>query len=102
MKIEFDKSKSERNIKERGLAFDAVIDMDWQTAVYDEDVRKVYPERRFIASGYVGFRLHIVCFAHIEDGIRIISFRKANKREVKKYEETIIKNQNINDQIWQG
>ena len=32
-------------------------------------------------------RLHFVCFTETEKGIRVISFRKANKREVKRYEQ---------------
>jgi len=35
----------------------------------------------------LGKRLHIVCFTETKDGIRIISFRKANNREVKRYEQ---------------
>ena len=30
-------------------------------------------------------RLHVLCFTEIPDGIRVISFRKANAREVKRY-----------------
>jgi uncharacterized protein len=29
--------------------------------------------------------MHVVCFAETADGIRAISFRKANAREVKRY-----------------
>ncbi|MCW9733807.1 hypothetical protein L5B97_10105 [Avibacterium sp. 20-15] len=32
-------------------------------------------------------RLHILVFTPIKTGIRVISFRKANAREVKKYED---------------
>jgi uncharacterized protein len=34
-------------------------------------------------------RLHVVCFTTIGESYRIISFRKANKREVRKYEKEI-------------
>lgn len=86
MKIDFDPQKSERNAQSRGLPFGDVAEFDWETALYIEDDRKVYPERRFVASGLIGDRLHIVCFTPIEGGVRIISFRKANSREVKRYE----------------
>ena len=32
-------------------------------------------------------RLHVLCFTPIDGGIRVISFRKANDREVRKYDE---------------
>lgn len=85
MKIDFDPKKSERNDRERGLPFERVAEFDWGTALYLEDDRKIYSERRFVASELIGERLYIVCFTPI-GGVRIISFRKANLREVKRYE----------------
>lgn len=53
-----------------------------------EDTRKPYPERRFEAVEPIGERLHVVVFAAITGGIRVISFRKANLREEKRYEKS--------------
>ena len=85
MKIAFDPAKSERNRRERGLPFDRAADFDWETALYYLDVRKPYPERRVLALGYIDDRLHVICFTEIPDGVRIISFRKANEREVRRH-----------------
>ena len=71
------------------MPFDRVADFDWETALYSEDVRHIYPERRFIAIGYLEERLHVLCFTPIKDGVRVISFRKANVREVKRYDKEI-------------
>lgn len=90
MKIEFVPKKSEKNATERGLPFEWVADFDWENAVYTEDDRKEYSEQRFVAVGYMGARLHVICFTPIERGVRIISFRKANSREVKRHEKEII------------
>ena len=87
MKIEFDKNKSDKNITERNLSFEKAIDFDWENALYAEDIRKDYSEKRIIALGYLEKRLHVICFSEINGGVRIISFRKANQREVKRYEE---------------
>ncbi len=87
MKIDFDPIKSERNIKLRSLSFDRAGDFDWETAIYYEDDRMDYPEDRIIALGFLGVRLHVICFTPIDGGVRIISFRKANRREVRCYEE---------------
>ena len=87
VKIEFDAAKSERNIAERGLPFTRVIDFDWETALISADSRFPYPEPRFVALGFIGERLHVVCFTPIAGGIRVISFRKANQREVGHHEQ---------------
>jgi len=89
MKIDFDPKKSNKNSHDRGLSFSRAIDFDWGAARYVEDIRHVYPERRFIAMGYLDGRLHVLCFTPIEGGVRIISFRKANLREVRRYEKEI-------------
>jgi uncharacterized DUF497 family protein len=87
MKIDFDLAKSERNTESRSLSFDRAVDFDWQTAIYYEDLRVDYPETRIIALGFLGVRLHVICFTPIDGGVRIISFRKANRREVRYYED---------------
>ena len=92
MEISFDPSKNDKNLSERQLSFTRVIDFDWGSALVKEDVRKNYPERRFIAIGYLDKRLHVLCFAETELGIRVISFRKANEREGKVYEQKIAAN----------
>jgi uncharacterized DUF497 family protein len=67
------------------LPFERAVDLDWADAVILEDARNPYPERRFVAVGYLGNRLHVLCFTPAEEGIRIISFRKANQREARKH-----------------
>lgn len=85
MKIEFDPAKSDKNRQQRGLPFDRAADFDWQGAMFSEDDRQLYPERRFVGVGYLDNRLHVICFTPIPGGVRIISFRKANEREAKRH-----------------
>ena len=85
MKISFDKAKDEKNIEQRSLSFEMVVDLDWDNAVIWEDTRKAYGEQRFIAAGYIGKRLHMVVFTRREEIVRVISLHKANITEVKKY-----------------
>jgi len=87
MKIAFDLAKSEKNARERGLPFELTQEFEWQNAEAEDDTRFAYPERRVVATGFFRGRLHVVCFTPIKDGARIISFRRANKREIRKYEE---------------
>jgi uncharacterized DUF497 family protein len=89
MRIDFDVDKSTKNNHERGLPFERASEFIWETALYSEDIRHAYPERRFVAIGYLEERLHVICFTPIKGGVRIISFRKANLREVKRHEKEI-------------
>lgn len=86
VRIEFDPAKNERNIRERGLSFSLVAEFDFETAIYAVDNRRDYGEVRFRALGYLDGRLHALVFIGIPEGIRIISFRRANQREVVLYE----------------
>jgi len=86
-KIEFDPDKSEKNFRERGLPFHIVRDFDFETALVQPDDRHAYPEPRYVSIGDLNNRLHVVCFTSIAGGIRVISLRKANSREVKRYEQ---------------
>jgi len=88
MKIDFDPVKSEQNIKLRSLSFDRAGDFDWETAIYITDDRRDYGETRIRAFGFIDDRLHAIVFAPIAEGVRIISLRKANQREVRNYEKT--------------
>ena len=85
MRIDFDPVKSEQNTKLRCLSFDRAGDFDWETAIYCVDNREEYPETRIIALGFLGERLHVICFTPTDGGARISSFRKANRREVRRY-----------------
>ncbi len=85
VKITFDPAKNAKNIAERDLSFERAADFDFDGAEVWEDDRFVYPERRYLALGYVGDRLHVLCFALIKGGIRVISFRKANAKEARRH-----------------
>lgn len=86
MKIEFDPVKNMTNIRTRGLSFERAADFDLVGAWVWEDTRKDYGETRYVALGWLEGRLHVLCFTPIDGGLRVISFRKANKREEKLYE----------------
>ena len=90
MKIEYDSDKNNWNIKERNLSFEQAIELEWETAHIIEDIRHDYSEQRFVAIARLQERLHVICFTPITGGIRVISFRKANSREVKRYEQATI------------
>jgi len=86
VRISFDPAKSKRNAAERGLPFDLAAEFDFETALIGQDRRQDYGEIRWLALGLIGGRLHALCYTERDDGIRVISLRKANAREVKVYD----------------
>jgi uncharacterized DUF497 family protein len=85
MKIEFDQAKSEKNRLERGFSFQLAAQFELETALIRLDVRNNYGEPRFNALGLIDDRLFHMTFTVRGDAIRVISLRKANKREVNYY-----------------
>ena len=85
MRIEFDPAKNQRNVQKHGISLADVVDFDWDTALVEEDLRSIYAERRFEATGWLGNRLHVVIYCKRGIATRVISFRKANDREFDEY-----------------
>lgn len=84
--ISFDPAKSERNLAERGISFDQAAEFEWDTALVVEDLRQDYGERRFRALGLIAGRLHALVFTPRAGSVHVISLRKANRRETRRYE----------------
>jgi len=79
---------NKRNIELRGLSFEMAKELDWHLAILWRDRRKEYAEIRECALAPLLGRVYFVTFTVRNGKILIISFRKANKREVKNYEKT--------------
>jgi uncharacterized protein len=87
LEIEFDPAKSDENLRLRGLSFSIVEDFDFETALTAEDKRFGYSERRWFSLGLIGARVFAVAFTWRNERLRVISFRKANARETRRYEQ---------------
>ncbi|NYT25611.1 BrnT family toxin [Alcaligenaceae bacterium] len=85
MNYVFDPAKNALNVRNHGVFFAAAADFDWETAVVDIDDRYEYGEARLIATGLIGERVYVMVFNLRETSVRIISLRRANRREVKRY-----------------
>jgi uncharacterized protein len=83
VEITFDPQKNERNLRERNLGFDEAAQFHFLSASYFGEFRG--GENRIVGIGYLGKRLHVLCFIPTGRGIRVISFRKANDREARKH-----------------
>jgi uncharacterized DUF497 family protein len=85
MKIEYDAAKSRRNAERRGVHFADAIELLSGPHVMQGDARRDYGARRVIAYGLIRGRMHVCVYTLRGDTYRIISLRKANRREVDAY-----------------
>lgn len=86
MELEWDEDKRQRCLRERGLDFADVIRFEFERAVTLPDRRKDYGEERFNSMGYLDDVLCNVCWTMRNDRFPVISLRKCNERERKKYQ----------------
>ena len=87
MKIAFDSTKDAANLEKHGVPLILAEQLNWETALTWRDERKDYGEDRMCALVLIGNRLFSVAFVDRRNTRRIISLRKANRREVKRYVE---------------
>jgi len=87
VEVSFDPIKNTLNIELRGLSFERAAEFEFATAWIVVDDRKDYGETRYRAIGFLAERLHALVFTETQGGIRVISFRKANQREERLYEQ---------------
>lgn len=85
MKITFDPAKRDATLRDRGLDFSHATLVFAGRVVEYEDRRFAYPERRLITIGFLKGRMVVLIWTPVSDGRRIISMRKANDREKKRY-----------------
>jgi len=86
MRYEWNEGKSAANRAKHGLDFIEAEEFCWDTALETVDDRADYGEERWIALGLIGVRVHVMIYTKRGGNIRIISLRKANKREREYYE----------------
>jgi uncharacterized DUF497 family protein len=86
VEISFDAAKNARNVATRGISFKEAAAFEWDRALIIEDTRQDYGERRFQALGRIGDRLHMLVFTPRGGRAHVISLRRANKREIARYE----------------
>ena len=92
MNVTFDQAKDAANLAKHGVSLTEAAGFEWGSAVVWPDTRRDYGEARMVALGYIGLRIMALVFVdrppEQPTERRIISLRKANSREVKRYAET--------------
>jgi uncharacterized protein len=83
--IEFDPNKDGLSLAKHGISLGQAVEFDWETAQIKEDIRFIYAEKRYEATGWLGDRLYVVIYCKRAAATRVISVRKANDREFDEY-----------------
>lgn len=89
MRIEFDPAKDVTNQAKHGVSLALATELDWEAALVWIDNRFEYGELRVIALAPKTEILYYVAFVERGEVRRIISLRRANRREVKHYVQNI-------------
>lgn len=88
MQIEFDPQKDATNLAKHGVSLALAVELEWEAALVWVDARFEYGEARYIGlAPFSGFLYYV---AYVDRGSvrRVISLRRANRREVKHYVES--------------
>lgn len=87
MRFEFDPAKDRLNRARHGLSLAFAEKLAWNEALVWVDLRFQYTEPRMVALAPKGDTLYYAAFADRGDVRRVISLRRAERREVKHYVE---------------
>ena len=83
----WDEAKHQKTLKDRDLDFADMAQFDWDSALTAQDSFSDARETRFISIGYLSDVLIVSVWCYRADNTRIISLRRATKRERKYYEQ---------------
>ncbi len=89
MRIEFDPDKDRANRERHGVPLVLAVELDWEAALVWVDERFDYDETRMIALAPKTGILYYVAFVDRGEVRRIISLRRATRREVKHYVQSL-------------
>ena len=86
--FEWDEAKSRKNLRERGFDFAFAARVFDQDVLEQEDTRHGYGEQRVIALGEIEGEVFVVVYTRRGPYRRIISARRASRRERNAYRQT--------------
>jgi uncharacterized DUF497 family protein len=89
VRIELDPAKDAANVAKHGVSLALARQLDWDAALAWVDDRFGYDELRMIALAPEASTLYYVAFVDRGEVRRVISLRRATRREVKHYVENI-------------
>ena len=85
MRITCNRAKREKTLRERGLDFRRAREVFDSRHLTFVDDRRDYGELRFITAGWLDERIVVFVWTPRGRAWRVISMRKANEREIKRF-----------------
>lgn len=92
MAFEWDEEKNKTNIQKHGIDFNDVTKSFEQPMLVRSDDRKDYGENRMIALAKINDLIAVIAYTKRGKNIRLISARKANRKERRIYRERVKSN----------
>lgn len=89
--FEWDEDKRQKTLEERGIDFLYAAQIFEGDTVRIVDDRQDYGETRYLAVGTVAGELFAVVYTMRGDVIRLISARRARKKEYERYQNRVIR-----------
>jgi uncharacterized DUF497 family protein len=90
MRFEWDEQKAVQNLARHKVPFDFAARVFLDPYRLDaEDTRRDYGEERRLTLGRIEWRLYAVAYTMRAEIVRLISARKANRREQRRYYEAL-------------
>jgi len=86
MEYEWDEAKRLANLKKHSVDFEDIDEFDWGASIERIDDSQDYGEERIFALGPFRGRIYSVAYTERRGKTRIISFRKATRKEIARYE----------------
>jgi uncharacterized protein len=84
--FEWDEAKRRANLAKHGVDFADAEEFDWTKAIIRLDDRYDYGETRYRAWAPIRGRVYSIAFVQRGGRVRVLSFRKANRTEERRYE----------------
>ena len=85
MRFTWHESKRKTNLQKHGLDFSNAQQVFGGPTLTEEDKRDYQGQQRFNTSGLLGVAVVVICHTENEDEIHIISMRKAENHETRKF-----------------
>jgi uncharacterized protein len=87
VEFEFDPAKEARNLAQHKVSLALAVHVLATRIGEIEDTRRDYGERRIVAFGYLGARLHCTVYTMRGPTLRVISPRRANRKEMQRWQQ---------------
>jgi uncharacterized DUF497 family protein len=85
LRVEYDDAKNQANIAKHRVDMASASDFRFDTALTTRDTRRNYADERTIALGFIADTLHVLVFTMRGKALRVISLRRANRKERNAY-----------------